>query len=103
MSLNTLWKCLLTTNLITQFLQLQVFNIIDNVVGDAVRKKFHSCILAYGQSSSGKTHTMMGFNDDPGLTPRLCEKIFAYLKGSDIDEEDVNNVTMRYIYISYFF
>ncbi|KAI4467281.1 kinesin-related [Holotrichia oblita] len=87
------------TILITTNLPSQVFNIIDNVVGDAVKKKFHSCILAYGQSSSGKTHTMMGFNDDPGLTPRLCEKIFAYLKGSDIDEEDVNNVTLSYLEI----
>ncbi|KRT84951.1 Kinesin, partial [Oryctes borbonicus] len=75
--------------------QQDVFNVIDNVVKDAVNKKFHSCILAYGQSSSGKTHTMMGFNDDPGLTPRLCDRIFSYLGGNGVDEEDVNNVTIR--------
>ncbi|GJQ76184.1 hypothetical protein Trydic_g1927 [Trypoxylus dichotomus] len=79
--------------------QQDVFNVIDNVVKDAVKKKFHSCILAYGQSSSGKTHTMMGFNDDPGLTPRLCDNIFSYLGGIGVDEEDVNNVTISYLEI----
>ncbi|XP_013200969.2 kinesin-like protein K39 [Amyelois transitella] len=31
-----------------------------------------ACVLAYGQSATGKTHTMMGTEADPGLIPRLC-------------------------------
>jgi kinesin family protein 16B len=59
--------------------QDDVFRAVESVVSGAVKRRRHSCVLAYGQSSSGKTHTMMGFPHDPGVTPRLCHKIFDYL------------------------
>ena len=43
----------------------------------------NSCVLAYGQTSSGKTHTMMGqYGEgcDPamrGIIPRVCEELFT--------------------------
>lgn len=61
------------------FVAVQVFRAVESVVSGAVKRRRHSCVLAYGQSSSGKTHTMMGFPHDPGVTPRLCHKIFDYL------------------------
>ncbi|XP_063628022.1 kinesin-like protein KIF15 [Cydia splendana] len=33
------------------------------------------CVLAYGQSATGKTHTMMGTDSQPGLVPRLCREL----------------------------
>lgn len=33
------------------------------------------CLFAYGQSGSGKTHTMMGTVTDPGLVPRICQAL----------------------------
>lgn len=40
---------------------------------------FHVCMFAYGQTSSGKTHTMIGGNaqNDKGLIPRAVEKLFS--------------------------
>ena len=32
---------------------------------------FHASIFAYGQTSSGKTHTMTGRLDNPGQVPAL--------------------------------
>ena len=35
-------------------------------------------IFAYGQTSSGKTHTMMGSKEDKGIIPRAVSDIFRY-------------------------
>mmetsp|Transcript_105405 Transcript_105405/g.187452 ORF Transcript_105405/g.187452 Transcript_105405/m.187452 type:complete len:955 (+) Transcript_105405:23-2887(+) len=37
---------------------------------------YNSCLFAYGQTGAGKSYTMMGYGDDPGVTPRAVEKIF---------------------------
>ncbi|CAL9750273.1 unnamed protein product [Musa acuminata subsp. burmannicoides] len=34
------------------------------------------CILAYGQTGTGKTHTMEGISDQPGIVPRTIEELF---------------------------
>ena len=42
-------------------------------------------IFAYGQTSSGKTHTMKGNSMNPGITPLTINAIFAKLNESDIE------------------
>jgi len=37
---------------------------------------FNVCIFAYGQSGTGKTHTMDGNDEMPGLVPRAMARIF---------------------------
>ena len=37
---------------------------------------FNVCIFAYGQSGSGKTYTMEGPDNDPGLVPRAMGRLF---------------------------
>jgi len=47
---------------------------------------FNGCIFAYGQTSSGKTHTMMGWtppDSERGLIPRLCEAIFERIEDAE--------------------
>ncbi|KAB0804358.1 hypothetical protein PPYR_01328 [Photinus pyralis] len=61
-------------------LQDQVFTVVEKEVKTAIESRYHSCVLAYGQSSSGKTHTMMGNFDEPGLIPRFCQNLFTYLE-----------------------
>ncbi|CAN1167986.1 Kinesin-like protein KIN-14U [Linum perenne] len=36
----------------------------------------NACILAYGQTGTGKTFTMDGLNDQPGIIPRALEVLF---------------------------
>ena len=37
---------------------------------------FNSTIFAYGQTASGKTHTMLGSADEPGVIWRSVNSIF---------------------------
>lgn len=40
---------------------------------------FNSTVFAYGQTSSGKTHTMKGTGDDPGIIPLAVREIFQLI------------------------
>lgn len=37
-------------------------------------------LFAYGQTASGKTHTIMGANDEPGMIPLALSDIFHYME-----------------------
>ena len=40
---------------------------------------YHTAVLAYGQTSTGKTHTMTGTAAQPGLIPLVIQECFQYL------------------------
>ena len=42
-------------------------------------KGINSTIFAYGQTSSGKTYTMIGEKTNPGVTPLALDEIFQNL------------------------
>ncbi|XP_045502899.1 centromere-associated protein E-like [Colias croceus] len=52
--------------------QEKVYNTIGRQVLASVSNGISACVLAYGQSATGKTYTMMGTETQPGLIPRLC-------------------------------
>ncbi|XP_045533540.1 kinesin-like protein KIF16B [Pieris brassicae] len=52
--------------------QERVFQTIGQPVLDNISRGISACVLAYGQSATGKTYTMMGTEANPGLIPRLC-------------------------------
>jgi hypothetical protein len=37
-------------------------------------------VFAYGQTASGKTHTMMGSKENPGVVPQSVEDIFNFIE-----------------------
>lgn len=41
-------------------------------------------IFAYGQTSSGKTHTMTGNSDDPGIIPLAIMGMFQYIENVSV-------------------
>jgi centromeric protein E len=41
-----------------------------------VVKGFNATVFAYGQTSSGKTHTMRGTQSEPGLVPMGVKEVF---------------------------
>jgi kinesin family protein 13 len=47
---------------------------------------YNACILAYGQTGSGKSYTMMGSSSEPGLIPRLCDRIFSRITQESSDQ-----------------
>jgi hypothetical protein len=41
---------------------------------------FNVCIFAYGQTGAGKTYSMLGSQNDPGISPRLCDDLFVNME-----------------------
>ena len=57
--------------------------VFDGTSAHLIRKflfGFNVMTFAYGVTSSGKTHTIMGTHEDPGILPRTLATIFGYLK-----------------------
>ena len=46
----------------------------------AAMEGYHSTVIAYGQTSTGKTHTMTGTKGDPGLIPLCIKDCFRYVQ-----------------------
>eukprot|EP00759_Apiculatamorpha_spiralis_P043125 PhF_6_TR40740/c0_g1_i2/m.61322 len=40
---------------------------------------YHACLFAYGQTGAGKTYTMMGSQEEPGLIPNICNHLFTMI------------------------
>lgn len=49
-------------------LPLQVFDDLGQGVLESAFEGYNACIFAYGQTSAGKTYTMMGTNVSPNCT-----------------------------------
>ena len=50
------------------------------MIDGAILRGQNICIMAYGQTSSGKTYTMIGNEENPGLYFFVIEEIFKILK-----------------------
>ncbi|KAM9556345.1 stAR-related lipid transfer protein 9 isoform 1-T1 [Guaruba guarouba] len=57
--------------------QEMVFQDLGTSVLSGAFRGYNICVFAYGQTGSGKTYTMMGTPASIGLTPRICEGLFA--------------------------
>lgn len=67
--------------------QDMVYDTIGATLVDQAYQGYNCCILAYGMTGSGKTHTMLGNND--GLIPHICQNLFdrAASSGANIQCE----------------
>jgi hypothetical protein len=58
--------------------QEEVFEKVGQPVLDNILEGFHGTIMAYGQTSSGKTHTMQGYDfnekESRGIMPRMVHR-----------------------------
>jgi len=64
--------------------QQKVYETTAKGVVDSSLKGYNATIFAYGQTGTGKTYTMEGFNssEQRGIIPRAIEQIFQHIKGS---------------------
>lgn len=60
----------------------EIYQTVVHPVVDAAINGFNGTIFAYGQTSSGKTHTMMGSVEEPGLISLTVENIFHTIERS---------------------
>ena len=49
-------------------------------LGATVAQGFNATIFAYGQTASGKTHTMLGTPNEPGIIRDAVEQIFRHIE-----------------------
>jgi kinesin family protein 18/19 len=47
---------------------------------DSVIKGFNACVFAYGTTGSGKTYTMTGNTDSPGIMYLIIEDMFKKIQ-----------------------
>ncbi|CAM9243108.1 unnamed protein product [Lampetra fluviatilis] len=47
---------------------------------------YNACLFAYGQTGAGKSYTMMGSDEAPGVIPRFCEDLFRRIEDAPADE-----------------
>lgn len=59
----------------------------------------NALIFAYGVTNSGKTYSVIGKNDDPGLIPRSINLIFNSIK-KHLSETKVNYIKIEYTLIT---
>ncbi|XP_069047338.1 kinesin-1 heavy chain isoform X2 [Lepisosteus oculatus] len=82
--------------------QEQVYNACARQIVKDVLEGYNGTIFAYGQTSSGKTHTMEGNLHDPdemGIIPRIVQDIFNYIYSMDENLEFHIKVSYFEIYL----
>ncbi|XP_074475283.1 kinesin-like protein KIF22 [Sebastes fasciatus] len=59
----------------------------------------NASVFAYGPTGAGKTHTMMGSSDQPGVIPRAVREVFKLVKAKDEEEGWDYSIGMSYLEI----
>lgn len=60
----------------------EVFDVVGKPIVDQAVRGFNGTIFAYGQTASGKTHTMMGDKNNPGVMVLAAKEIFKMIAQS---------------------
>jgi hypothetical protein len=79
--------------------QYNVFQQIGIPLVDNVFKGYNCCILAYGMTGSGKTYSMLGSSENPGLIPRICEELFR--RATVVGAMDGEDITLNRCQVSF--
>ncbi|KAJ5703151.1 hypothetical protein N7488_010699 [Penicillium malachiteum] len=68
--------------------------LLDNAFGG-----YNNCIFAYGQTGSGKSYSMMGYGQEYGVIPRICQSMFERIKAIQQDKNLNCTVEVSYLEI----
>ena len=49
---------------------------------------FNACLFAYGQTGSGKSYSIVGYGENKGIIPRVCDEIFARIHQREADPKN---------------
>ena len=84
--------------------QQEVYNYAAAPIIESVIEGFNGTIFAYGQTSSGKTHTMEGevgesISANSGIIPRMVKHVFSAIENSDENIEFRIKVSLVELYM----
>ncbi|XP_047436689.1 kinesin-like protein KIF18A [Mugil cephalus] len=75
--------------------QVDIFESTTKAVLDGVMNGFNCTVFAYGATGAGKTHTMLGSSNDPGVMYRTMKELFQRME--DAKEEKEFAVAFSYL------
>ena len=84
--------------------QIKIFNTCAKDLVDGCFEGYNATILAYGQTSSGKTYTMGSYHkydtkkEDLGIIPRVIGRIFEKIQEQKLKSEFILKVNFIEIY-----
>ena len=79
--------------------QDQVYQDIGAEMLDHALQGYNVCIFAYGQTGAGKSYTMMGTKEEPGIIPKMCDELFEKLATFSHDKHFKFTVEVSYLEI----
>ncbi|KAL9046841.1 MAG: hypothetical protein Q9214_000431 [Letrouitia sp. 1 TL-2023] len=79
--------------------QDHLFNDLGSPLLDNAFKGYNNCIFAYGQTGSGKSYSMMGYGEESGVIPRICENMFERITELQKDKNLTYTVEVSYLEI----
>ena len=65
---------------------LDVYERVAKPLIEKAMEGFNSTVFAYGQTSSGKTHTLMGNDSEPGITMHAVSEVFQKINETENTE-----------------
>ncbi|XP_024529878.1 kinesin-II 95 kDa subunit [Selaginella moellendorffii] len=81
--------------------QNQLYQEVAHPIVQSVMHGYNGTVLAYGQTASGKTYTMEGFDDSPelrGIIPHAFEEIFSHISQSQSSDRFLVRASYLEIY-----
>ena len=79
--------------------QDNLFDDLGSPLLDNAFKGYNNCIFAYGQTGSGKSYSMMGYREEAGVIPRICQNMFERITELQKDKNLSYTVEVSYLEI----
>lgn len=79
--------------------QQTLFNDLGTEVIKNSWEGYNCCIFAYGQTGSGKSYSMLGYGDDKGIIPLICENLFQKISDYQQDPDFICKVEVSFMEI----
>lgn len=77
--------------------QNDLFNDLGAPLLDNAFQGYNNCIFAYGQTGSGKSYSMMGYGEEAGVIPKICQDMFERI--TRIQEDKNLHCTIEVSYL----
>ncbi|MCJ1393617.1 kinesin-like protein Klp8 [Xylographa bjoerkii] len=77
--------------------QESLFKDLGSPLLDNAFQGYNNCIFAYGQTGSGKSYSMMGYGEEAGVIPKICQDMFERI--SAIQQDKNLNCTVEVSYL----
>ncbi|KAJ9271641.1 hypothetical protein DTO212C5_2433 [Paecilomyces variotii] len=79
--------------------QEHLFNDLGLPLLDNAFQGYNNCIFAYGQTGSGKSYSMMGYGQEYGVIPKICQNMFQRIAKLQEDKNLTCTVEVSYLEI----